>query len=105
MAEPGYDEQGNPIVQGEIHAVGSMAGIRPGHGGLSGKDKAAHIERAMSEAVQQAIKEGVPLSASDAIRARMMAAREDILLKIADHEARVQKEQQEALAQPKPDAS
>lgn len=41
---------------------------------------AARMEAAMSAAVHQAIADGIPLSDSDAIRERMMAACEDVLL-------------------------
>ena len=72
----GYDEHGNPLVQGVVAGVVSAVG----EGNLPG-ERMLHdrIEAAMTQAVKDALSEGISLDASDEIRARMLAARDAVV--------------------------
>jgi hypothetical protein len=70
MAEPGYDENGNPLVQGVISATGVSVGSNV----TGDSERAARIQEAMTKAVEQAQAEGI--TDPDEIRARVHAARD-----------------------------
>ena len=69
---PGYDVDGNPLVQGEVASVASAVSTRLG---VPGRDRVKLIERAMQEAVLACLAAGVPISDSDTIRAAQLEAR------------------------------
>lgn len=54
MAEPGYDENGDPLVKGVISATGVAVGTMSGNA-----DRAARLQTAMRQAVEEAHAEGV----------------------------------------------
>lgn len=64
---------------GEVHAV--MSSANTGQWGV-GKMIAKQCEQAMSEAVNKALADGVPITDSYEIRRRMMAARQNVLDKV-----------------------
>ncbi len=70
MAEPGYDEDGNPLVQGVVSAVGIAV--------VSDDDTGARIEAAVAAEIQKCTEEGIAVNEENAwkIRERMKLARE-----------------------------
>jgi hypothetical protein len=59
----------------EVYAAASMVANKAGHG----RDRARLIEKAMSDAVMKALSDGVPISDSAEINARMMDARRKVI--------------------------
>lgn len=73
MAEPGYDENGDPLVKGPVASVGVAV-----HATTTGNwDLAERMEKAMSEEVQRSYDEGV--TDPDRVRERIHAVRDKML--------------------------
>ena len=73
MAEPGYDEKGEPLTKGVVEATGVAVGSH-----LSGDtDRAARVQEAMTKAVEQAQADGIV--DPDKIKMRVLAARDAAL--------------------------
>lgn len=66
----------SPYKQGVVQAVGIGSAV--GDGGVK-SDLSIRIETAMGRAVTTALAEGIDISNSDVIRARMLAARDRVL--------------------------
>jgi hypothetical protein len=72
----GYDDKGDPLVQGIIGGTAVLTGV--GDLSRTGKGLAVAIQNAMSDAVLAANAEGI--SDPDIIRDRMLAARKQAVM-------------------------
>jgi len=72
MAEPGYDEDGNPLVQGVVSATGVVVVMH------DAPDVAKRLEEAMVRAIQECNEQGIAATDENAwkIREAMAAARQ-----------------------------
>ncbi len=67
----------------KVHAVGAAAG----RSYQRATEKSRRLQEAMENAVKQALQDGIPMSNTDEVKARMAAAREEVLAAMALEDA------------------